>query len=90
MISDTFKQVEVVQTMFKQVGIKEKVRVGKLNVGILCFKVSTKPDRKKDSQEKSYYRFFSPVAPYNHQIQISQNRWSRGLEICILTNGLHF
>ena len=46
MISGTFKQVEVVQTMFKQVGIKGKVRVGKLNVGILCFKVSTKPDRK--------------------------------------------
>ena len=84
MISDTFKQVEVVN-----LGIKEKVRVGKLNVGILCFKVSTKPDRKKDSQEKSYYRFFSPVAPYNHQIQISQNRWSQGLEICILTR-LHF
>ena len=84
MISDTFKQVEVVSW-----GLKEKIRGGKLNVGILCFKVSTKPDRKKDSQEKSYYRFFSPVAPYNHQIQISQNRWSRGLEICILTR-LHF
>ena len=77
MISDTFKQVEVVN-----LGIKEKVRVGKL-------KVSSKPDRKKESQEKSYYRFFSPVAPYNHQIQISQNRWSQGLEICILTR-LHF
>lgn len=58
MISDTFKQVEVVN-----LGIKEKVRVGKLNVGILCFKVGSKPDREKDFQEKSYSRFFSPVAP---------------------------
>lgn len=34
MISDTFIQVEVVN-----LGIMEKVRVGKLNVGISCFKV---------------------------------------------------
>ena len=34
MISDTFIKVEVVN-----LGIMEKVRAGKLNVGISCFKV---------------------------------------------------